>query len=75
MLCSFLQQCLSSVTVHLFARGAGVTGGYNRIVFINNDCAEVAPQAGTLVGTPLREVEEILVPVGSHSRKYDQPRY
>jgi hypothetical protein len=36
------------------------------MVFIDNDCTEVAPQAGALVGTPGCQVQKILMPVGSH---------
>jgi hypothetical protein len=56
-------------TVHLFSRGTRVSGGNDRIVFIDDNRAEVAPQAGTLVGTPQREVKKIVMPVGPHEKK------
>jgi len=56
--------------IHLFPRRTRISGGDDRIVFINNDCAKIAPQAGALVGTPYRQIQKILVPVGSHSRVY-----
>jgi hypothetical protein len=52
--------------VRLFPRCPGITGGNDRIVIINNDGAKIAPQAGTLVGTPECKVKKVLVPVGSH---------
>jgi hypothetical protein len=56
-------------TVHLFSRGTRVSGGNDRIVFIDDNRAEVAPQAGTLVGTPQCEVKKIVMPVGPHDEK------
>jgi hypothetical protein len=61
--------------VHLFPGRASVPGGNNRIEFINDDCTEIAPEAGTLVGAPGSKVKEILMPVGPHSKEYGKPRY
>jgi hypothetical protein len=61
--------------VHLFAGRPGISGGHDSVVFVNYYRPEVASQAGALVCAPLREIKKILVPVGSHSRKYDLPRY
>jgi hypothetical protein len=38
------------------------------MVFINNDRAEVTPQAGALVRTPRCQIQKIVMPVGSHSK-------
>jgi len=54
--------------IHLFPRGTRVSGGHDRMVFINNDRAEVTPQAGTLVRTPRCQIQKIMMPVGSHSK-------
>jgi hypothetical protein len=56
-------------TVHLFTGGSGIAGRDDRIVFIDDDSAEIAPQAGTLVGTPQRKVKEVMVPVRSHLKE------
>jgi hypothetical protein len=56
--------------IHLFPRGTRIASGYDRIVFINDNRAEVAPQAGTLVGTPYSQIQKIMMPVGSHSEVY-----
>jgi hypothetical protein len=61
--------------VHLFSRGTRVSGGYNRIEFIDDNRAEIAPQAGALVGTPRCQIQKILMPVGSHSTVYGKSRY
>jgi hypothetical protein len=55
-------------TIHLFSRGTRVSGGHDRMVFINNDRAEVTPQAGALVRTPCCQIQKIVMPVGSHSK-------
>jgi hypothetical protein len=55
-------------TIHLFPRGTRVSGGHDRMVFINNDRAEVTPQAGALVRTPRCQIQKIMMPVGSHSK-------
>jgi hypothetical protein len=52
--------------VRLLPGCPGVTRGYDRVVLIHDDGAEIAPQAGTLVCTPECKIEKILVPVGSH---------
>jgi hypothetical protein len=36
------------------------------MVLVDNNGAEIAPQAGTLVGTAQGKVKEIVVPVGTH---------
>jgi len=54
--------------IHLFSGGTCIPGGHDRIVFIYDDCPEVTPQAGTLVRTPGCQVQEIVMPVGSHSK-------
>jgi hypothetical protein len=56
--------------IHLFSRGTRVSGGDYCIIFIDNNRAEVAPQAGALMGTPYSQVQKIMMPVGSHSRVY-----
>jgi hypothetical protein len=56
-------------TVHLFSWGTRVSGGNDRIVFIDDNRAEVAPKAGALVGTPQCEIKKIVMPVGSHEKK------
>jgi hypothetical protein len=56
-------------TVHLFSWGTRVSGGNDRIVFIDDNRAEVASQAGALVGTPQCEVKKIVMPVGPHEKK------
>jgi hypothetical protein len=56
-------------TVHLFSRGTRISGRDDRIVFINDNRTKVAPQAGSLVGTPLCEVKKIVMPVGPHDEK------
>ena len=56
--------------IHLFSRSTSISGRDDRIVFINNNRTEVAPQAGTLVGTPYCQIQKIMMPVGSHSRVY-----
>jgi hypothetical protein len=56
-------------TVHLFSRGTRVSGGNDRVVFIDDDRAEVAPQTGALVGTPKCEVKKIMMPVGPHEKE------
>jgi hypothetical protein len=56
-------------TVHLFARGPRVSGGNDRIVFIDDNRSEVAPKAGALVGTPQCEVKKIVMPIGPHEKK------
>jgi effector-binding domain-containing protein len=38
------------------------------MVFINNYCPEVTPQAGALVCTPRCQIQKIVMPVGSHSK-------
>jgi hypothetical protein len=54
--------------VHLFTWCAGIAGGDDRVVFVNNDRAEISPQAGALVRAPEGEVKEILVPVRPHDK-------
>jgi len=54
--------------IHLFSRGTRVSGGHDRIVFINDYCPEVTPQAGALVRTPRCQIQKIVMPVGSHSK-------
>jgi hypothetical protein len=61
--------------VRLFPWCPGITGGNDRVVFINNDGAKIAPQAGALVCTPECKVKKVLVPVGSHSGKYGKTLY
>jgi hypothetical protein len=61
--------------VHLFPGRTCVPGGNDRIEFINDDCPEIAPEAGALVGTSCGKVKEIMMPVGSHSREYGKTRY
>jgi hypothetical protein len=56
--------------IHLFSRCTCISGRDDRIVFIDNDCAKIAPQAGALVGTPYCQVQKIMMPVGSHSKVY-----
>jgi hypothetical protein len=56
-------------TVHLFSRGTRVSSGNDRIVFIDYNRTEVAPQAGALVRTPQCEVKKIVMPVGPHEKK------
>jgi hypothetical protein len=60
-------------TVHLLARGAGVSGRYDGIELINDDRPEVTPQAGALSCTPGRKIEKILVPVCPHHQNIDEP--
>jgi hypothetical protein len=54
--------------IHLFSRGTRVSGGHDRMVFINDYCPEVTPQAGALVRTPRCQIQKIVMPVGSHSK-------
>jgi hypothetical protein len=54
--------------IHLFSRGARVSRGHDRIVFVNDYCPEVTPQAGALVRTPRCQIQKIVMPVGSHSK-------
>jgi hypothetical protein len=52
--------------VRLLPGCPGVTRGHDRVVLIHDNGAKIAPQAGTLVGTPECKIKKILVPVGSH---------
>jgi hypothetical protein len=56
-------------TVHLFSRGTRISGGNDRIVFIDNNRTEVAPQACALVGTSQCKVKKIMMPVCPHEKK------
>jgi hypothetical protein len=53
--------------VHLLAWRTGITGGHNRMVFIDNDRTKVPAKACALMGTPECEVKEIVVSVCPHS--------
>jgi hypothetical protein len=61
--------------VHLLTRRTGVSRGHNGVILIDNDRAEIAPQAGALVGAPERKVKEVVVPVGPHLHNYGKARY
>jgi hypothetical protein len=56
-------------TIHLFSRGTRISGRNDRVIFIDNNRSEVAPQTGALVGTSQREVKKIMMPVGPHVKK------
>jgi hypothetical protein len=56
-------------TIHLFSRGTRISGRDDRVIFIDDNRTEVAPQTGALVGTPQREVKKIMMPVGPHEKK------
>jgi hypothetical protein len=56
-------------TVHLFSWSPRISRGNDRVVFIDDNSAEVTPQAGALVGTPKCKVKKILMPVGPHKKK------
>jgi hypothetical protein len=62
-------------TVHLLAGRTGVTGGDYRVVFIDDDSAEVPSQARTLAGAPGSKIEKIAVSVGSHPKNLGKARY
>jgi hypothetical protein len=62
--------------IHLFPRCTRIAGGHDRIVFINNYCPEVPPQAGALVRTPCCQIKKIVMPVCPHfKRMYGKDRY
>ena len=56
-------------TIHLFSRGTRISGGNDRIIFIDDNRSEVAPQTRALVGTTQREVKKIMMPIGPHVKK------
>ena len=54
--------------IHLFAWGTSVSSGNDRMVFINDDRAEITPETGALVRTPYCQIQKIVMPVGSHKK-------
>jgi hypothetical protein len=61
--------------IHLFPGGTSVSGGNDGVVFINDNCAEIAPQAGALMRTPRCQIQKVVMSVGSHSKVYGRSRY
>ena len=61
-------------TVHLLPGRSGIPGGYDGIVLVHDDGAEIPAETGALVGTAEGEIEEILVTVGSHHQSIGRCR-
>jgi hypothetical protein len=56
-------------TIKLLPRGTGVPGGDDGVVFVYDDSSEVAPQTGSLMRTPVGQVEKVLMTISSHACK------